>query len=536
MNIGVDPASATLVGAGAAPSSKDSAAPGDSARHASHFQSLVDGGNRPETARAPAARAGVRPSLVSRKSSALVRTAPHARTSTHKAAATVEEQADTASAAEARAATPDCATADRASSEGDSARPARAGTEGASDSDLLSAMAAIFGLPIARPSQPTADEQDSKSDDGDGEVDSTVTSGSTRASRQQELEQAPPIAPAAVENAAGTDATDGSSLFDPASAQVTALPQRTDSLPVVRAGLDERAAKAAVMPPPSAAARALARALGALTGQAQATPPAAPSEAPTVTDSGPNTTRAVRRMDGTNESTLATSGPSAAVAARVAATQPTGAFAMTSSQGQSGDDSASAEGAIRKASTTVQARQLASAVGLPAAEVPTSRAAVSAPAPDGAFRVEAGAVQPAQSGQQASIGLAAAVSDPAATRDGTVAEQLVKAIRIQVRDGIGEARLSLRPDHMGEVSVQLRVDKGHVSATLVVERPDVRAQIEAQGAALRSGLEAQGLHLEELVVREDGERRKGQGQDGQREQSGKRRRRPGDQAFVLDDA
>ncbi|MEO7275958.1 MAG: flagellar hook-length control protein FliK, partial [Vicinamibacterales bacterium] len=75
-----------------------------------------------------------------------------------------------------------------------------------------------------------------------------------------------------------------------------------------------------------------------------------------------------------------------------------------------------------------------------------------------------------------------------------------------------------------------------VSATLVVERSDVRAQIEGQGAALRAGLAAQGLTLEEFVVREDGERRKGSGQDAEGEQSGRRRRQASDKSFDLDDA
>jgi len=195
---------------------------------------------------------------------------------------------------------------------------------------------------------------------------------------------------------------------------------------------------------------------------------------------------------------------------------------------------AAIEGVLRRASAAVQGRHLAASSEPRAAEAGPSRLA-GATIADATVRVDAIAVQASQGGQQASIGLAPAIADPAAAREGTVAAQLVRAIRIQVRDGIGEAKLTLRPDHLGEVSVQLRVDKDRVSATLIVERADVRTQIEGQRAALRSGLEAQGLHLDELIVREDGERRRGGGQEERREESGRRRRQPGDKTFDLDD-
>jgi flagellar hook-length control protein FliK len=81
--------------------------------------------------------------------------------------------------------------------------------------------------------------------------------------------------------------------------------------------------------------------------------------------------------------------------------------------------------------------------------------------------------------------------------------QLVQTMRMQFRDGIGDAVVRLRPEHLGEVSISLRVDQQSVSATVHAEVAAVRQWLESQEASLRSGLAEQGLHLEKFVVRED---------------------------------
>src|SRR5262249_37315409 len=108
------------------------------------------------------------------------------------------------------------------------------------------------------------------------------------------------------------------------------------------------------------------------------------------------------------------------------------------------------------------------------------------------LRTDGPQVQVAQGGQQASIEIAAPAVIADKTEAGTVADQIIKAIRIQVRDGIGEVRLRLQPEHLGEVQIALKIDRDKVSAVLQVERPEVRAQIESQGQTLRAGLAAQG--------------------------------------------
>jgi flagellar hook-length control protein FliK len=142
-------------------------------------------------------------------------------------------------------------------------------------------------------------------------------------------------------------------------------------------------------------------------------------------------------------------------------------------------------------------------------------------------------VQAASGAQQSSVSLAGSVPQLDAGDRGSAVDQVVRAITLQVRDGIGVARVHLQPDHLGEVQIDLKVDRERVSAVLHVERPDVRAQIEGQGQTLRAGLAAQGLHLEELTVRDDGQGGQGHSRQ-QQQQSGRRRRQMSDRQFDLD--
>jgi hypothetical protein len=83
-------------------------------------------------------------------------------------------------------------------------------------------------------------------------------------------------------------------------------------------------------------------------------------------------------------------------------------------------------------------------------------------------------------------------------------DQLIRAIRMQWRNGVGEAKLRLTPEHLGEVMVSLQVRQGAVSAVLRADTDLVRDWIRTHQNELRSLLESQGLRLESLVVEEDG--------------------------------
>ncbi|MCC6163556.1 MAG: flagellar hook-length control protein FliK [Acidobacteria bacterium] len=84
-----------------------------------------------------------------------------------------------------------------------------------------------------------------------------------------------------------------------------------------------------------------------------------------------------------------------------------------------------------------------------------------------------------------------------------VVDQVVTAVRMQWRDGIGEAKLQLRPDAIGTVTVALRVEAGAVTAVVRAESAQVQEWILKNQESLRQQLEASGLHLDGLVVSPD---------------------------------
>jgi flagellar hook-length control protein FliK len=101
----------------------------------------------------------------------------------------------------------------------------------------------------------------------------------------------------------------------------------------------------------------------------------------------------------------------------------------------------------------------------------------------------------------------------------TIVPQIVKAMRLQWRDGAGEAHIRLEPEHLGEVSVSLRVRNGTVTATLHAENPTVQIWIDARQQELRTALLHHGLRLDqfEVAVEPDGRRDPQHGQQPRRQ-------------------
>jgi flagellar hook-length control protein FliK len=81
--------------------------------------------------------------------------------------------------------------------------------------------------------------------------------------------------------------------------------------------------------------------------------------------------------------------------------------------------------------------------------------------------------------------------------------QIVQGIRLQWQGSAGEARITLRPEYLGAITVSLRVEDGAMSAVLHVGEPQVREWVQANQDLLRQGLAEQGLTLEHLVVSDD---------------------------------
>ncbi len=120
------------------------------------------------------------------------------------------------------------------------------------------------------------------------------------------------------------------------------------------------------------------------------------------------------------------------------------------------------------------------------------------------------------------VGAVAAATGSAVVPD-EVATQIVQAVNMQWNDGVGEARITLRPEYLGGVSISLHVDQGGVSAVLHAESPAVRTWLQANEPMLRQGLSEQGLRLERLVIAEQGQTDAG---DAPREETERRREQP----------
>jgi flagellar hook-length control protein FliK len=124
--------------------------------------------------------------------------------------------------------------------------------------------------------------------------------------------------------------------------------------------------------------------------------------------------------------------------------------------------------------------------------------------------------------------------DPAAESD--LPRQIVQAMRLQWKDGIGDARIRLLPDYLGEVNVAIRVEHGTVMAVLEASTPAVRQWVESHEPMLRQSLAEQGLHLDRLIVSAEPqqtalnhERRREKREETQQEQQPQpRRRQPAD--------
>ena len=84
----------------------------------------------------------------------------------------------------------------------------------------------------------------------------------------------------------------------------------------------------------------------------------------------------------------------------------------------------------------------------------------------------------------------------------STAMQIVQAMRMQWSRGVGEAHITLEPQHFGQVSVSLRVEDGQVVARLQAEAPIVREWLQSNQASLRQSLAEQHLTLHRLEITE----------------------------------
>jgi flagellar hook-length control protein FliK len=78
---------------------------------------------------------------------------------------------------------------------------------------------------------------------------------------------------------------------------------------------------------------------------------------------------------------------------------------------------------------------------------------------------------------------------------------VIKSFTMDVRaEGITEAKLSLYPQHLGQVDVKLTMHNGQLIAQFVAESSVGREMLESQLSQLRTTLQSQGIQVDKLEV------------------------------------
>ncbi|HEY6359864.1 MAG TPA: flagellar hook-length control protein FliK [Vicinamibacterales bacterium] len=155
------------------------------------------------------------------------------------------------------------------------------------------------------------------------------------------------------------------------------------------------------------------------------------------------------------------------------------------------------------------AQRLAAALSMAASGISRD----SAPAP--VFSVP---VQPSAVAAPVAPVVVAAPATGSTNVDAENVHNLVEAMRITAKAGGWEATVRLKPEHLGEVTIALRVDGKNVSAVVQAESAGVRQWLMSQEEAVRSGLSEHGLQLDRFAVSRDGQRREAEHQQPQHQQ------------------
>jgi flagellar hook-length control protein FliK len=77
---------------------------------------------------------------------------------------------------------------------------------------------------------------------------------------------------------------------------------------------------------------------------------------------------------------------------------------------------------------------------------------------------------------------------------------LVKQFQLTQGNGVSEAKLSLTPEHLGQVDIRIVMQNGQVTAHFIAENAMARDLLENQMSQLRTALSGQGLQVDRLEV------------------------------------
>ncbi|MFC3790883.1 flagellar hook-length control protein FliK [Paenibacillus sp. GCM10012307] len=105
---------------------------------------------------------------------------------------------------------------------------------------------------------------------------------------------------------------------------------------------------------------------------------------------------------------------------------------------------------------------------------------------------------------------------------------LFKQMQLTSLKGISEAKISLFPEHLGQVNIRLTLQNGQLTALFVTDSHNAKEMLENQMSQLRAALQAQGIQVERLEVTHTPQSGHSQYQNG-REQGSGQQHNPGRQ-------
>ncbi|QHT60698.1 flagellar hook-length control protein FliK [Paenibacillus lycopersici] len=82
----------------------------------------------------------------------------------------------------------------------------------------------------------------------------------------------------------------------------------------------------------------------------------------------------------------------------------------------------------------------------------------------------------------------------------TIQGMVVKAFNVTTTNGVAQAQLTLYPEHLGQVNVNISVHNGTLTAQFLADTVTAKDMLENQMAQLRTALQSQGLQVDKLVV------------------------------------
>ncbi|WP_405156301.1 flagellar hook-length control protein FliK [Paenibacillus sp. FSL K6-0108] len=94
---------------------------------------------------------------------------------------------------------------------------------------------------------------------------------------------------------------------------------------------------------------------------------------------------------------------------------------------------------------------------------------------------------------------------------------VVNKLDIVQQKGLSEATISLRPEHLGKLDVQITLQNGQLVARFMTEHTMAKDMLEQQMMQLRSSLQAQGIQVERLEVTQNSSLGSQMYQDGGRQ-------------------